>query len=199
VHLKRAFDVAGSAAALALLLPVFVVIACTVWIESGRPVFFAQIRVGRGFRPFRMWKFRSMRPDPAGPSITVAGDGRVTRVGAVLRALKLDELPQFWNVLKGDMSLVGPRPEVPAYVGLYPERYAAVLAVRPGITDLASLAYRHEEKLLAAEPDPHRFYCEVLLPEKLRLADQYIQQQSFGLDVRILIRTFAAALNLKEA
>jgi lipopolysaccharide/colanic/teichoic acid biosynthesis glycosyltransferase len=135
-----------------------------------------------------------MRPAAGGPLITVNGDGRVTRVGAVLRALKLDELPQFWNVLRGDMSLVGPRPEVGPYVDLYRDRYAKILTVRPGITDLASLAYRHEEKILAAQPDPQRFYCEVILPAKLDLADRYIGTQSLAMDAGILARTFVAAL-----
>jgi lipopolysaccharide/colanic/teichoic acid biosynthesis glycosyltransferase len=192
--MKRALDALISGAALLLLLLVMALIALAVWIDSGGPVFFAQERVGRNFRPFRMWKFRSMRPAAGGPLITVNGDGRVTRVGAVLRALKLDELPQFWNVLRGDMSLVGPRPEVGPYVDLYRDRYAKILTVRPGITDLASLAYRHEEKILAAQPDPQRFYCEVILPAKLDLADRYIGTQSLAMDAGILARTFVAAL-----
>jgi lipopolysaccharide/colanic/teichoic acid biosynthesis glycosyltransferase len=192
MRLKRAFDIAMSAAALLLLLPVMVLIGAAVWLESGRPIFFGQTRMGRDFRPFRIMKFRSMRA-ARGPSITVAGDRRVTRVGAILRASKMDELPQFWNVLRGEMSLVGPRPEVLSYVDLYRREYAPVLAIRPGITDLASLAYRREETLLAAQADPERFYREVLLPSKLKLADEYIQRRSFWLDLQILIRTVRAA------
>ena len=190
--MKRAMDIVIGAAALVVLLPLLAAIAALVWIGSGRPVFFGQERVGRNFRRFRVWKFRTMRQDPAGPLVTVNGDRRVTRVGALLRALKLDELPQFWNVLKGDMSLVGPRPEVGSYVYLYQERYAAILTIRPGITDLASLAYRHEERLLASQPNPERYYRDVVLPAKLNLADEYLQEHSLFLDARILIRTVFA-------
>ena len=190
--MKRVMDIVIGAAALVVLLPLLAAIAALVWIGSGRPVFFGQERVGRNFRRFRVWKFRTMRQDPAGPLVTVNGDRRVTRVGALLRALKLDELPQFWNVLKGDMSLVGPRPEVGSYVDLYQERYAAILTIRPGITDLASLAYRHEERLLASQPNPERYYRDVVLPAKLNLADEYLQEHSLFLDARILIRTVFA-------
>lgn len=193
--MKRAFDIVASAAALLLLLPILLAIAALVWIDSGRPVFFAQERIGRSFRRFRMWKFRSMRPVDGGPQITVGGDARVTRAGRLLRACKLDELPQFWNVLRGDMSLVGPRPEVGAYVDLYHDRYRAILAIRPGISDLASLAYRHEETILSAQPDPERYYRDVVLPAKLNLADEYIGRQSLALDAQILLRTLVAALH----
>lgn len=194
--MKRAFDIAISGAALLLLLPVLAGIAALVWIGSGRPVFFSHQRIGRNFKPFRMWKFRTMHPDRCGPQVTVAGDCRVTRVGAWLRSAKLDELPQFWNVLKGDMSLVGPRPEVAPYVELYRQRYAAILTVRPGITDLASLAFRHEEKILSAQPNPELYYRDVVLKEKLELADEYINRQSMLLDARILMRTLVSALRL---
>ena len=135
-----------------------------------------------------------MRSGASGPSVTVGGDSRVTRVGAVLRAAKLDELPQFWNVLRGDMSLVGPRPEVPEYVELYRERYSKVLSVRPGITDLASLVYRSEEGILAAQADPEKHYREVVLPAKLKLAEDYMARQSLALDTAILFRTLLAVL-----
>jgi len=130
----------------------------------------------------------------SGPSVTVAGDHRVTSVGKFLRPTKLDELPQLWNVLKGDMSLVGPRPEVPAYVDLYRDRYRTILTVRPGITDLASIAFRNEEEILSAAPDPIRHYREVVLPSKLDLAEQYIRTRSFALDCRILFQTALATL-----
>jgi lipopolysaccharide/colanic/teichoic acid biosynthesis glycosyltransferase len=193
--MKRAFDIAASAAGLVLLLPVLAALAALVWIDSGRPVFFGHERIGRNFHRFRLWKFRSMRASDAGPQITVGGDCRVTSVGRFLRLSKLDELPQLWNVLRGDMSLVGPRPEVGSYVDLYRERYAAILSVRPGITDLASLEYRHEETILSAQPDPERHYREVVLPAKLNLADEYIGRQSLALDLRILLRTVVAALH----
>ncbi len=191
MRLKRVFDIVVSAGVLMLLFPLLIVIAALVWVESGRPVFFSQERIGLGFRRFRIWKFRSMRPNDCGPAVTVAGDCRVTRLGAVLRAAKLDELPQFWNVLKGDMSLVGPRPEVPQYVELYRERYAGILAVRPGITDLASIAFRHEEQVLARSSDPELCYRDTVLPAKLALAEQYVRRQSFARDLRILIGTLA--------
>jgi lipopolysaccharide/colanic/teichoic acid biosynthesis glycosyltransferase len=135
-----------------------------------------------------------MRTEESGRLITVEGDARITCVGAVLRASKLDELPQFWNVLVGQMSLVGPRPEVPRYVELYREQYARVLTVRPGITDLASIVYRHEDKLLSNAPDPERYYREVVLPDKLKLALRYLDTRSLALDVRILFHTLLAML-----
>jgi lipopolysaccharide/colanic/teichoic acid biosynthesis glycosyltransferase len=190
--MKRLSDIAVSAAVLLLGMPLLIVIGVLVWFDSGRPVFFSQQRAGRGFKPFRIWKFRSMRSDASGPSVTVAGDRRVTRVGAILRTAKLDELPQFWNVLRGDMSLVGPRPEIPEFVELYREQYSRVLRTRPGITDLASLVYRHEERILAAHPDPEKHYREVALPAKLKLAEVYIARQSLALDVAILFRTLLA-------
>ena len=194
--MKRLFDIVISAAVLLLGLPLLLGIAVLVWADSGRPVLFSQERVGRAFRRFRIWKFRSMRTNAEGPAITVSGDHRLTRVGAFLRAAKLDELPQFWNVLAGDMSLVGPRPEVPVYVELYRLQYARILQVRPGITGLGSIAYRHEEKLLALAAEPERYYREVVLPNKMRLAADYVERQSFAQDLRILFRTVAVVLEL---
>ena len=152
---KRVFDIVVSAAALTLLWPVLLVVAAAVWLDSGSPILFAQQRVGRGFRCFTVWKFRSMR-SARGSLITASGDSRITRVGRVLRQTKLDELPQLWNVLRGNMSLVGPRPEVPQYVELFRSRYQHILSVRPGITDPAALAFIDEERLLARSPDPAR-------------------------------------------
>ncbi len=192
---KRILDVCVSASALIVLSPVLLLAAAAVWIESGRPVLFAQERVGRGARRFTLWKFRSMRSGE-GPLVTTAADMRITRVGKVLRKTKLDELPQFWNVLLGDMSLVGPRPEVPAYVDRYRPQFERILRVRPGITDPASIAFRDEETLLAASEDPERTYLEVILPAKLRLSEEYLELASVRLDLQILIRTlFAVACN----
>lgn len=193
--MKRLLDIAVSVAVLTIGIPALALIAGLVWMDSGRPILFSQSRVGRGFQRFRIWKFRSMRTGNQGPSLTVAGDHRVTRVGAFLRATKLDELPQFWNVLRGDMSLVGPRPEVPEYVELFREQYARILTIRPGVTDLASLAFRREEAILAAQPDPERHYREVVLPAKLKLAESYIAKQSLSTDAIILFRTFLAVFD----
>jgi lipopolysaccharide/colanic/teichoic acid biosynthesis glycosyltransferase len=194
MHLKRAFDIAASATALVLLAPVFVLIAVAIVIECGFPVFYTQERIGRDFRPFRIWKFRSMRAGTGGPRITVRGDRRVTAVGRFLRANKLDELPQLWNVLIGDMSLVGPRPELPEYVDLYRERYRTILTTRPGLTDLASVRFCEEENVLAAAYAPAEYYANRLLPAKLDLAEEYLQKRSFWYDLFILVRTASAVL-----
>ena len=196
---KRLFDIVWSAAGLALLWPLIVLVAAAVVVESGRPVLFAQTRVGRGFHRFRLYKFRSMRNGAAGRPITAAGDGRVTRVGRVLRAMKLDELPQLWNVLKGDMSLVGPRPELPEYVERFRKRYARILRVRPGITDLASIRFRDEEAVLARSSDPLREYVGRVLPIKLDLAEEYVRRRSLWLDLLILAQTLLVILRVPQA
>ena len=186
---KRLFDIFSSLGLLGVLWPLLLVVAALVWIESGRPILFSQLRIGRRFRSFHIWKFRSMRPDPLGPRITVRGDARVTRVGKFIRAAKIDELPQLWNVLRGDMSMVGPRPELPEYVELYRHRYRNVLELRPGVTDLASLKFRNEEAILAEAADPQREYLDRLLPSKLDLAEEYLRRRSPLLDSYILLRT----------
>jgi len=170
---KRLFDLLCAGLGLLILLPMLVLLALWIKLDSRGPIFFRQERVGRHGRPFLIHKFRSMQVDaPArGLQITVGADPRITRAGRFLRASKLDELPQLWDVLRGAMSLVGPRPEVPKYVALYPEELRrVVLSVRPGITDLASLEYRDESALLAAAADPEREYVEVVLPAKLALS-----------------------------
>jgi lipopolysaccharide/colanic/teichoic acid biosynthesis glycosyltransferase len=189
---KRIFDLVFSALALLLLAPVFALIALAIRWDTPGPVFFRQDRVGRGGRPFRIRKFRTMVVDaPAlGPAITIGQDPRITRVGAWLRRTKLDELPQLMDVLQGHMSLVGPRPEVPQYVALYPpELRERVLAVRPGITDPVSLKLADEARVLAASADPERTYREELLPAKLREAVAYAEQASLGSDLRIIWAT----------
>ncbi|MCZ2406548.1 MAG: sugar transferase [Burkholderiales bacterium] len=199
---KRLFDIACAATALLLLSPVLLLIALWVRLDSPGPVLFRQQRVGRGGRPFAILKFRTMQvnAEAAGLQITVGQDPRVTRAGAWLRRSKLDELPQFVNVLRGEMSVVGPRPEVPRYVALYPAaQRATVLSVRPGITDLASLAFRDEARLLAASADPERTYVEQILPVKLRHACDYVQQRSLWLDLRIIARTALAVLGWQGA
>lgn len=188
---KRALDITASAVGLAATWPLLAAIAVAVKVDSKGPVLFGHERVGRGGRRFRTWKFRSMVSDAeqAGPPITTGGDRRVTRVGRVLRATKLDELPQLVNVLVGEMSLVGPRPEVQRYVDLFADDYRRVLAVRPGITDEASIEFRNEEEILARATDPEREYREVVLPRKLELNKEYVRDPSLERDLSILLRT----------
>lgn len=194
---KRLFDIAFSLLALLLLCPLLLAVALWVRLDSPGPVFFRQQRVGQGGRLFGIYKFRSMRTDAEalGPQITVGTDARITRAGAWLRRAKVDELPQFLNVLRGDMSVVGPRPEVPRYVAHYPaDVRQAVLSVRPGITDLASIEFRDESALLARSADPERTYVEQILPAKLRHAQQYVRTRSLWLDLRIIALTVRAVL-----
>ncbi|MEO2035160.1 MAG: sugar transferase [Planctomycetaceae bacterium] len=189
--MKRVFDIAFSSAGLIALSPILLLAAVLVKITSAGPVFFKQERMGRGFRPFRIIKFRTMVVDaPAmGGQLTAGRDPRITTVGRLLRATKIDELPQLINVLKGDMSFVGPRPEVPKYVEQFHSDYAELLSVRPGITDIASLKYRHESELLGESDDPETLYTQRILPDKIALGKQYIRQQSLGMDLRLICRT----------
>ena len=193
--LKRLFYVAASAAGLLLLAPLLLAIAVWIRLDSPGPVFFRQERVGLRGQPFRIFKFRSMRADNAGPQITVGADARITRSGRFIRAYKLDELPQLLNVLLGDMSIVGPRPEVPRYVALYPATVRdEVLSVRPGMTDWASVQYRSESALLAHSSDPERTYVETVLPAKLALCQQYVRERSLLLDLKIIAMTLGILL-----
>ena len=191
---KRAFDIVAALLGLALLWPVFLAVAAWIRLDSPGPVFFRQERVGRGGVPFRIHKFRTMRVDaPAlGPQITVGDDPRITRAGRWLRRTKLDELPQLFDVLAGSMSLVGPRPEVPRYVAMYPAALRdKVLSVRPGITDLASIEYRRESELLAHAADPHQVYVQQIMPAKLGLAARYVDEHSMWGDLRLIGATLA--------
>jgi len=193
--LKRTFDFIMALAGLVLLSPVMLAIAVAIRLDSPGPVLFRQERVGRHGRPFRILKFRSMRWQPVGdrssPELTVAGDARVTRTGRWLRASKLDELPQLINVLRGEMSLVGPRPEVPRYVAHYPPGVRErVLSVRPGITDEASILFRNEGEILSRSPDPEQAYLTEVLPRKLEIYDAYARRHGLLGDLRILARTF---------
>lgn len=194
---KRLFDMAFSALALVLLAPLLVAMAAWIRFDSPGSIFFRQTRIGREGQPFRIYKFRTMQvgADAAGPAITVGEDERITRAGHWLRRTKLDELPQFINVLAGDMSIVGPRPEVPCYVALYPaELRDTVLSMRPGITDLASIEFRDESTLLGCSSDPERTYVEQILPVKLRYAADYASSHSLWGDLQIVARTAAALL-----
>jgi len=194
--LPRIVEVVLSSAGLVVALPILAVAAVAIAADSpGSPLFF-QERIGRGGRRFRLWKLRTMRAG-GGPEVTTAGDSRVTRVGGVLRRLKLDELPQLWNVLKGEMSFVGPRPEVPALVDVTSETWKRVLAVRPGITDPVSLKLRDEESLLAAfQGDREVFYREVLQPFKLEGYDAYLRQRTVWSDLHVLLETVLVASGL---
>ena len=186
---RELFDRCAAAVGLLLLSPLFAIVALLIRLDSRGPVFFRHERVGRDFRPFRMWKFRTMRPDVPGRPLTIGADPRITRVGRVLRQTKIDELPQLVNVLAGDMSLVGPRPEVRQYVDLHLAEYRELLQVRPGLTDLAALAYRDEAAQLAGVADPERVYVSDTLPRKLRLSRESIERSSFWFDLGILART----------
>ncbi len=189
---KRTFDLLAAVLGLLLLAPVLAALAAWIRLDSSGPALFRQERVGRGGRPFRIYKFRTMVVDAPGrgPEITVGRDPRVTRAGAFLRRTKLDELPQLLNVLLGDMSLVGPRPEVPRYVALYPAATRQkVLSVRPGLTDEAAIQYADESSLLAAAVDPERAYVEQVLPRKLALYESYVDSRSLAGDIGIILRT----------
>src|SRR6266699_7201668 len=193
--LKRCLDVLGASSLLVLLSPLFAAAALAVRLSGPGPILFRQARVGRGGKPFDILKLRTMRASQRpGPLITTAGDPRVTRVGRVLRRWKLDELPQLINVLRGEMSFVGPRPEVRRYVDMFAETYRELLAVRPGITDPASVAFRDEETLLARSANAEELYVHEILPRKLALSRAYVRQRSLGLDVRLIARTVAAIL-----
>jgi len=186
--IKRPFDILFSLSALIVLSPVLVALAIAVGLSSTGGAFFRQMRVGRNGQAFRLLKFRTMRTgSEAKGQLTIGGrDPRVTSVGYFLRRTKLDELPQLWNVLVGDMSVVGPRPEVPKYVALYSSEQRAVLNVRPGITGLASIDYIDENELLAKATDPERTYIQEVMPAKLALDLRYVRERSFALDIRII-------------
>lgn len=193
---KRAMDIVLSACALAVLWPLLLLIALAIWIDDPGPVFYRQVRVGRNGKTFRIFKFRSMvmDADKKGLAITVGRDSRITRVGAVLRKTKLDELAQLLNVFLGQMSFVGPRPEVPKYVELYTPYQRQVLLVRPGITDYASIAYRNENDLLAGAPNPEAMYIEQIMPDKIELNMKYLREISPLADIRLILKTIVAVI-----
>lgn len=194
--LKRSMDLVISAIALAATLPILCCAALAIRLSSRGPILFRQVRVGRNGVPFEILKLRSMRfGNGSNKEITVGRDPRITMVGNFLRQTKFDELPQFINILRGDMSLVGPRPEVPQFVALYPpELRDKVLSVRPGITDRSSIRFRNEAELLAMQPDPELYYRTVLLPEKLEIAAQYAERHSMAEDLRIILGTISAVV-----
>jgi lipopolysaccharide/colanic/teichoic acid biosynthesis glycosyltransferase len=190
---KRAFDILVSLAGLIILSPLLLLLAIAVRVTSPGPIFYRAVRVGRGGVEFRLLKFRSMvvNADRIGPAVTGAADPRITPIGRLLRRTKLDELPQLWNVLVGEMSLVGPRPEAPKYVALYTRKQRAVLKVRPGITSPASVRYRNEEALLTGE-DWERKYIDEIMPAKLAVDLEYAAHPSLLRDIGILFQTAIA-------
>ena len=188
---KRAIDIVISMIGLFGLAPMFVIVAVLIKFDSAGPIFFRQERMGRGLNPFRIIKFRTMTSDMTNttPSLAIVSSARITRIGRWLRSLKIDELPQLVNVLKGDMSLVGPRPELRRYVELRRHEYEMLLAVRPGMTDPASLAYHDEARRLAHAKDPEKEYVTKILPAKIRLSQQYVAVSTICEDSMILLRT----------
>ncbi len=188
---KRLFDLFFSALGLLLLSPVLLFIGLWVLLDSPGGMFFRQVRVGRNGKDFRLFKFRSMRvgSEAKGQLTVGAADSRITRSGLFIRKYKVDELPQLLNVLLGDMSLVGPRPEVPRYVALYNAEQKRVLEVRPGITDYASIEYVNENELLSKAADPEKMYIEEIMPAKLKLNLKYIQEQGLATDFKIILNT----------
>jgi lipopolysaccharide/colanic/teichoic acid biosynthesis glycosyltransferase len=189
--LKRILDIVVSLIGLICLLPLLLLVAVLIKLDSAGPVFFRQERIGKGFQPFQILKFRTMIHDAerTGGLITFGKDPRITRIGRILRNTKVDELPQLVNVLKGEMSLVGPRPEVSRYVRAFQEEYEEILKVRPGMTDLASLKYRNEEAMLGQSDDPEEEYIKHVLPDKIRLAKDYVQRSSVIFDLSLIFRT----------
>jgi lipopolysaccharide/colanic/teichoic acid biosynthesis glycosyltransferase len=191
--LKRFFDLLGSAIGLIALSPLLLLIGLLIKLTSQGPVWFRQGGIGKDFRPFAICKFRSMIPNQAGGSlITIGDDPRITRLGRFLRRTKVDEVPQLLNILKGEMSFVGPRPEVRKYVEMYRDEYREILKIRPGITDIASLKYRDEAAILARAAHAEEEYRTRVLPDKIRLAQQYVQRSSLLFDLSLIARTLLA-------
>jgi len=195
--IRRLIDIVASGAGLITLSPLFFLIGVWIKLDSPGTVFYRGLRMGKGGKLFRLYKFRTMgaHADRQGPGITAAGDTRITRVGRFLRRTKLDELPQLINVLKGEMSLVGPRPEDPRYAAGYTEEQKEILRFKPGITSAASLAYRNEEALLTAE-DWEQVYRDKILPDKLQIDLEYLRQRSVMKDIRLVFHTLARVLEI---
>ena len=197
---KRIFDIIASATGLVIFSPLMLVIAYLIKREDGGPVFYRGVRVGRYGKPFRIYKFRTMvvNAEKVGGPSTADDDPRITRIGKVLRKYKLDELPQLINVLKGEMSIVGPRPEVQFYVDMFTEEERAILSVRPGITDWASLWNPDEGAILAGSPDPEKTYMEKIRPTKIKLQLKYVKERSFWVDLKIIALTILTVITKKR-
>ena len=194
--IKRIFDILSSATLLILLLPIEILVAAFIYLEDQGSIFFAQKRIGLNQHPFILYKFRSMTESnvSANGSFDAGDQSRVTNIGKILRKTKLDELPQLINVLIGDMSLVGPRPEVKKWVDIYPQQWAFVHTIKPGITDNAAILFRNEEEILSSVANPELHYKEIILPEKLNIYREYINNHSFTGDIMILFKTVYSIL-----
>lgn len=198
---KRLLDIVVSAIGLVVLFPLFTVVGALIRLESDGPVLFKQIRIGRRLTPFTLYKFRTMRagePAPTRVVLATSDDPRVTRVGRVLRRTKIDELPQLVNVFKGEMSLVGPRPEVRQYVEIYRKDFEEILQMRPGMTDLASVKYRDEARILARALNVEEEYLGKILPDKIELAKRYIRESSLRLDLVVIWKTLCGLVDRRE-
>ena len=194
--MKRLFDIVVSGCGLIVMSPIFLILAIWIKLDSKGPIFYRQVRVGRNNKDFKIFKFRSMRVESDKGSLVTIGvqDPRITRSGFFIRKFKLDELPQLINVFIGDMSLVGPRPEVRHYVNCWTPEQMHVLDVRPGITDSASIKFRNENELMGQAEDPEKYYIEVIMQEKIKLYLEYVQNHSFWVDIKLIIRTFKVIL-----
>ncbi len=188
---KRLFDIISSLLVLIILSPLLLIISLWIILDSKGGAFYKQTRIGKNAKEFGLYKFRSMRPDSDKKGqITIGNDNRITKVGQFIRKYKIDELPQLINILKGDMSVVGPRPEVKKYVDLYTDEQLKVLSVKPGLSDYASIEYFDEQSVLGKAKDPDKEYIEVVMPAKLNLNLKYIKDQSFLTDLKIIFKTF---------
>lgn len=189
--MKRLFDITASFFGILILSPLFIFISLWVGLSSKGGVFYKQIRVGRNNKDFKLYKFRSMRVNSDKQGLLTVGskDSRITKAGYFIRKYKIDELPQLFNVLKGDMSFVGPRPEVRRYVDLYSEEQMKVLSVRPGITDHASIKYRNENDILSSASNPEEYYIQHIMPDKLKINIDYINKRTFVKDIKIIFQT----------
>ncbi len=196
--MKRIFDILFAAAGLIFFSPILVIVSVLIKSTSSGSILFKQLRMGKGFVPFYIYKFRTMvkNAPQTGPSITIQNDCRITPVGKWLRGLRMDELPQLMNVLKGEMSLVGPRPELPHYINRFKNDFESILRFQPGITDWASLVFIDESSLLAKRDNPEEYYLKSILPRKIRLAKAYLQHRSFFSDLAIIVLTFASILSI---
>jgi len=188
-RLKRGFDIVASTFGLIIISPFLLIIALAIGLEGQGSVIFSQARTGRYGKPFVIYKFRTMKVNSRGNTVTIKGDGRITSVGRILRKFKLDELPELWNVVRGDMSLVGPRPDMPDLTGTLTGEEKLILELRPGVTGPATLKYANEEELLAAQDDPKKFNDEVLWPDKVQINLDYYRSMNLMIDLMIILKT----------